>query len=84
MSRLLLTNIEPGTSDDEVRAFLHKYGLPDCESLEQMPGDGTRPSVALHYPDVDTDTLQKYAERIHHMFWKSRELTAQVYSDRFA
>jgi len=84
MSRLLLTNIAPGTSDDEIRAFLDKYGLPASESLEQVPGDGTRPSVILAYPDVEVDVLEKFAERIHHMFWKNRELTAQVFSDRFA
>lgn len=83
MSRLLLTNIEPGTADDEVRALLEKYGLPPCDVIEQVPGDGTRPSVVMTFDDVDPDTLHKYAERIHHMFWKGRELTAQVLSDRF-
>lgn len=28
MSRLLLGNIEPGTSDEEIAAFLEKYGFP--------------------------------------------------------
>ncbi len=84
MSRLLLTNLEPGTTDDEVRAFLDKYGLPACGAIEQVPGDGTRPSVMLDYHDIDPGTLQRYAQRIHHMFWKMRELSAQVMSDRFA
>ncbi len=32
-------------TDDEVRAFIHKYGLSPCDAIEQVPGDGTRPSV---------------------------------------
>ncbi|CAG2127172.1 hypothetical protein LMG31506_00365 [Cupriavidus yeoncheonensis] len=84
MSRLLLTNIEPETTDDEVRAFLHKYGLPPSDAIEQVPGDGTRPSVILDFPELDAETLHKYAERINHMFWKSRELSAQVLTERFS
>lgn len=33
---------------------------------------------------LDPQTLHKYAGRIHYMFWKSRELAAQVLTDRFA
>jgi len=84
MSRLLLTNIEPGTTDDEIRAFLHKYGLPACDSMEQVAGDGTRPSAILDFHDIDPETLHKFAGRIHHMYWKNRELLAQVVTDRFA
>lgn len=83
MSHLLLTNLEPGTTDEEVRAFLDKYGLPPCDAIEQVPGDGTRPSVILDFHDLDAETLHKYAGRIDHMFWKRRELTAQVMIDRF-
>lgn len=84
MSRLMLTNIDPDASDDDIRAFLHKYGLPDSNAYERLEGDGSQPSVVLTYDDVDAGTLHKYAERIHHMYWHMRELTAQVLHDRFA
>ncbi|WER50367.1 RNA-binding protein [Cupriavidus sp. WKF15] len=83
MTHLLLSNLEPGTTDDEVRAFIHKYGLPPCDAIERVPGDGTHPSVVLDFNDLDPEALHKYAERIHHMLWKSRELTAQVLTERF-
>jgi len=81
---MLLTNLAPGTSEDEIRAFLGKYGLPPCDTIEQMPGDGSRPAVILTYNGAAPEALRKYAERIHHMFWKNRELTAQIMTERFA
>ncbi|RWA50131.1 hypothetical protein AU476_28830 [Cupriavidus sp. UYMSc13B] len=84
MSRLLLTNVEPGTTDEEVRAFLAKYGFPPSDAIEQVAGDGTRPSVILDFHEVDNETLHKYVGRINHMFWKSRELSAQVLAERFS
>jgi len=84
MSHLLLTNIQLGTTDDEVRSLLKKYGIPPYDDIEQLPGDGSRPSVVLAFHEMDPETLHKYAERIHHMFWNSRELTAYVLTERFA
>lgn len=48
MSRLLLTN-NPASRMDEIRASLDKYGLPPSDAIEQVPGDGTRPSVVLEF-----------------------------------
>ncbi|CAG2152767.1 RNA recognition motif domain-containing protein [Cupriavidus plantarum] len=84
MSRLMLTNVDPDATDDDIHAFLRKYGLPDSNILEHLEGDGSRPSVVLTYDDVDAETLHKFAERIHHMFWRGRELVADVMHDRFA
>ncbi|RDK04937.1 RNA-binding protein [Cupriavidus lacunae] len=84
MSRLPLGNIEPGTSDVEIGAFLEKYGFPPFDNLEHEEGDGSHPAVLLIYGNLDPMVLTKLQERIDHMYWKKRELTASILHDRFA
>ncbi|WP_432261221.1 RNA-binding protein [Cupriavidus sp. TMH.W2] len=84
MSRLLLGNIGPGTSDAEIGAFLEKYGFPPFNNLEHEEGDGSHPAVLLTYDNLDVMVLTKLQERIDHMYWKERELSASILHDRFA
>jgi hypothetical protein len=84
MARLLLTNVEPGTSDDEIRDFLVKYGFPPFDAIAHEPGDGSRPSVLVNFPDTDPTALWKLQQRVHNMFWKKRKLQARILQDRFA
>jgi hypothetical protein len=84
MSRLLLSNIEPGTSDEEILAFLEKYGFPPFDSLEHEEGDGSHPAVLLTFGNLDSMVLSKLQERIDHMYWKKRQLSASILHDRFA
>lgn len=78
MLRLLLGNIEPGTSDEELGEFLAKYGFPAWDEIEHVPGDGSRPAVMLSFGNIGSTALEKLSERIHHMFWKGRQLNAMV------
>lgn len=84
MARLLLGNIEAGTSDDEVKAFLVKYGFPEFDDIQHVEGDGSRPAVLLTFRGVHPDGLHKLKERIHDMFWKKGRISAQILSDDFA
>ena len=84
MSRLWLVNIEPGTSDEEIRDFLVKYGFPAFDSIEHEEGDGTRPAAMLTFDGLDPTALGQLQERVHNMYWKKRKLGAQVMRDRFA
>jgi len=84
MPRLLLTNVEPGTSDDEIRDFLVKYGFPPFDAIAHEPGDGSRPSVLVTFADADPTALFKLQQRVHNMFWKKRKLAARILQDRFA
>jgi hypothetical protein len=84
MARLWLGNIEGGTSDDEVKAFLVKYGFPEFDEIEHVPGDGSRPAVLLTFKGVHPDALHKVKERIHNMYWKKGRIVAQILSDDFA
>ena len=84
MTRLFLGNIEPGTSDDEIRAFLQRYGFPSFDAIEHEPGDGSRPAVLETFEGADPTAIGKLQQRIHNMHWKSRKLTAQLLRDGFA
>lgn len=84
MSRLLLANLEPGIADEEIRAFLERYGFPPFDRLEHEDGDGSQPAVLLTFDGIDAAVLTRLQERIHHMYWKGRPLQASILHDRFA
>jgi hypothetical protein len=84
MGRLMLANLEPGTTDDEIRDFLVKYGFPPFDAIEHEPGDGTRPGALVTFSGVDATSLFTLQQRINDMFWKKRKLSARILQDRFA
>ena len=84
MSRLLLANIDPETSDEEIDAFLEKYGFPPYSDIERMEGDGSRPSALVSFDDCTHEVLEELKDRINEIQWKDRKLTVQVLSDRFS
>jgi hypothetical protein len=83
MVRLMLGNIEPGTSDDEIQEFLVKYGFPPYDEIEHVPGDGSRPAAALTFHSLNPETLGKLQSRVHNLFWKNRRVSAVILRDHF-
>jgi hypothetical protein len=83
MSELLLGNIDAGTSDDEIREFLRKYGFPAFDAIEHLPGDGSRPAVLLTYREAAPETLRSLQPRIQNIYWKNRRLHVQVMAERY-
>lgn len=83
MTELLLGNVDSSASDDEIKAFLVKYGFPPFDAIEHMPGDGSRPAVLLTFNDAAPETLRSLQPRIHDLFWKNRKINAQVMSGRY-
>jgi hypothetical protein len=83
MSVLLLANIGPDTTDEEIGDFLVKYGLPQFNGIEYLEGDGTRPAARLTFDELDSDALDKLKGRIHGMYWKGQQISAQVLRERF-
>ena len=81
MVHLLLGNVESAASDDEIKAFLVKYGFPPFDDIEHLPGDGSRPAVQLTFKDIGPETLRSLQPRIHGMFWKNRKLSALITSE---
>ena len=73
--KLWIGNITPGTSDDEIRAFVKKY-VPDleCVSIERVDGDGSRPAATLEV----AGPVDAAVTRLNGMFWKERKLVVQA------
>lgn len=83
MAVLFLGNIDAGTTDEEVRDFLIKYGLPAYDEIEHVQGDGTHPGVTLTFNELDPEALRKLQPRINGMFWKGHKINAMVMAERY-
>jgi len=57
MAQLMLGNIDEGATDEEIRAFLEKYGFPACQKIERVLGDGSRPAALVTFEGVDAAVL---------------------------
>ena len=74
--KLWIGNIAPGTTDEELRALLVKYGVQAVGTIEQVPGDGTRPAVMVECPAAP-EILQRVTQKLNGLYWKGRSLTVQ-------
>jgi len=83
MADLLLGNVEASVSDTEIRDFLIKYGFPAFDSIEHLPGDGSRPAVLLTFKGTAPETLLSLQQRIQNIFWMNRKIQVQVMMERF-
>ena len=83
MAVLFLGNIDAGTTDEEVRDFLIKYGLPAYDEIEHVQGDGTHPGVTLIFNELEPEALRKLQPRISGMFWKGHKISAMVMAERY-
>ena len=75
--KLWIGNIAPGTSDEELRALLGKYGVAEIASIQQVPGEGSRPAAILEVA-ATPESLGKVTQRLNGLYWKGRSLTVQA------
>jgi hypothetical protein len=75
--KLWIGNIAPGTSDDELREFLGRYGIASVASIEHVAGDGSRPAAVVEVAETP-DSLMKVTQRLNGMYWKGRSLNVQA------
>jgi hypothetical protein len=75
--KLWIGNIAPGTTDDELRELLVKYGASEVASVEHVAGDGTRPAAILDVA-ATPEALYQLTQRLNGMYWKGRSLTVQA------
>lgn len=80
MARLWITNVPPELDEAEFAEFLVKLGLPRFAELTSVPGDGSRPAVALSFPGLDEEALRRLQPRVNGVQWKDRKLSVQVMS----
>ena len=81
MAELLLGNVDSSASDDEIKAFLIKYGFPPFDTIEHVPGDGSRPVVLVSFKDASPDALRILQPRIQNLFWKNRTIRVDVMAE---
>jgi hypothetical protein len=82
MADLWIGNIETGTSDQEIKEFLIRYGFPPFYGIKHVPGEGSRPAVVVNFEGLGPETLRRLQPRIHNMFWNQRKINVQVMKDR--
>jgi len=78
MAALMIGNVDPGATDDEIKQFLVKYGFPEYDGIEHMPGDGSRPAVLLTFADATSESLRSLQSRVQDLFWHNRKIQVQV------
>lgn len=78
MAELLLGNVEESVSDEEINAFLQKYGFPPYDSIQRIAGDGSHPAALLHYANASDEVMRVLQPRVHQMFWNNRTISAQI------
>jgi hypothetical protein len=80
MERLWIANIEPGTSDDELKALVLKYTSDpiECTEIRRVEGDGSRPGALMTFSGKKFDTLGNVALRLNGMYWKGRRLICEA------
>jgi len=76
--RLWIGNLDPSTTDDELREFLGKYTQLKVTGIERHPGDGSRPAVMLELDGADIRALDAAQRRLHGMYWKKRQLHVAI------
>lgn len=82
MANVLIGNVDDSASDDEIRDLLARYGFPPCDSIEHMPGDGSRPAVLLRYAGAPAAALRSLQPRLQDLFWKNRKIQVSVFDQR--
>ena len=75
--KLWIGNIAPGTTDDELRALLDKYGAAEISSVQHVSDDGPRPAAILEVAATSEQMFQ-ITQRLNGMYWKGRSLTVQA------
>jgi hypothetical protein len=81
---LWIGNIAPEVTDDDLKAFVAKYGCPATARIERVAGDGSRPAAVLVFDGTGDKAIYEAQMRLHDMFWRGRRLFVQTTRPRSA
>lgn len=56
--KVLITNLAPEATDEELKAFLIKYGFPAFDEIERFAGDASRPAVLVKFLGAFPEQLE--------------------------
>ena len=76
--RLWLVNLDPETTDDELRDLVRRMARLEVASLTRVPGDGVRAAVLLEFKSASRVALDYAQQQLNGLHWKDRSLTAYV------
>ncbi len=76
--KLWIGNLDPDTTDDELRELVKRYTSLEISRLTREPGGGSHPGAVLEFDEADRETLYEVQRRLNGMYWKNRSLTAHV------
>jgi hypothetical protein len=78
MPGLLIGNVDSSATDDDLRELLERHGFPPWDSIQHMPGDGSRPAVLVTYEGAPPEALRILQPRLNELFWKNRKINVSV------
>lgn len=76
--KLWLANIDPETTDDELRELVRKYTKLEVSRISREGGESSRPGAVLEFDEVGREALREAERRLNGLYWKDRSLTAHV------
>src|SRR5258706_6927901 len=76
--KLWVGSLPPDCTDEDLKAFLQKHGLPPCTTIMRVVGDGSHPGALLAFGSAQPEDLYKAALRLDGMYWKQRTLSVFV------
>jgi RNA recognition motif-containing protein len=76
--QLWIGNIDPETTEDELRELVRKYTKLEVARLTREAGDGSRPGAVLEFDEGSREALYEAQRRLNGLYWKNRTLTAYV------
>lgn len=78
MAKLWIGNLAPEVTDDDLLAFLAKYGFPEAGEIQRIGSDDPRPGATVTFPGKTSSELGALAARVHDMYWRGHTLNVQV------
>jgi RNA recognition motif-containing protein len=72
--KLWIGNIDPATTDDELRELVRKYTKLEVSRITREPGDGSRPAAVLEFDEASREVLYEAERRLNGLYWKNRTL----------
>jgi len=76
--KLWLGNIDPETTDDELRELVRKYAKLEVSGVAREAAEGSHPGAVLEFAEGDREALCELERRLNGLYWKHRSLTAHV------
>ncbi len=75
---LWLVNLDPETTDDELRDLVRSIARLEVASLTRVPGDGVRTAARLELAPASRAAVEYAQQQLNGLRWKDRSLTAYV------